>query len=319
MKKRDYSGNFQCICGREYTNSQAFKGHQSQCKVYLESKGVDVTQYQQQRRAKELHTKSQSKEYIEEQKTLKKKLKLQAWVNENHTCEKCGKVMTEKYGSGRFCSRECANSHVKHGKYTNENIKNRKAKSNKQSHSQLLKEYILNQPKCQVCGEILTYEKRNRKTCSKDCCSKYLSKQKKDLVEKLGGNLNPYGTRGHAKYGTYKGFHCDSSYELAFVIYCLDHNVIFKRNYKGFSYKFQNKDYKYYPDFIINNTYIEIKNYKSDRVTAKIDQFPSEELLVVLYLSDIKICIDYCIEVYGKNFTELYDKDKPSWINKKDN
>ena len=111
MKKRDYSGNFQCVCGREYTNSQAFKGHQSQCKVYLESKGIDVTQYQQQRRAKELYTKSQSKEYIEEQKILKKKLKLEAWVNENHTCEKCGKVMTEKFGSGRFCSRTCANSH----------------------------------------------------------------------------------------------------------------------------------------------------------------------------------------------------------------
>lgn len=112
MKKRNYSGNFQCICGKEYTNSQAFNGHQGQCKVYLESKGVDVTQYQQQRRVKELRTKSQSKEYIEEQKTLKKKLKLEAWVNENHTCEKCGKVMTEKFASGRFCSKSCANSHV---------------------------------------------------------------------------------------------------------------------------------------------------------------------------------------------------------------
>ena len=27
-----------------------------------------------------------------------------------YICEKCGKQVTEKYGSGRFCSRQCANS-----------------------------------------------------------------------------------------------------------------------------------------------------------------------------------------------------------------
>jgi len=84
--------------------------------------------------------------------------------------------MLEKFGSGRFCSRACANSHVKHGKYTNENVKNRKTKSNKKSHNQLLKEYILSPPKCLICGKTLAYEKRARKTCSKNCCSKYLSK-----------------------------------------------------------------------------------------------------------------------------------------------
>lgn len=33
------------------------------------------------------------------------------WAKEEHTCEKCGKVMTEYYGSGRFCCKSCANSH----------------------------------------------------------------------------------------------------------------------------------------------------------------------------------------------------------------
>ena len=28
-----------------------------------------------------------------------------------YICEKCGKVVNEKFGSGRFCSRSCANSH----------------------------------------------------------------------------------------------------------------------------------------------------------------------------------------------------------------
>ena len=34
---------------------------------------------------------------------------------------------------------------------------------------------------------------------------------------------------------------------------------------------------------------------------------------VILYENDLKPCIDYCIEKYGKKYWEvLYDKDKPS-------
>lgn len=35
-----------------------------------------------------------------------------------YICENCGKLATEKYGSGRFCSRTCANTH-KHSDETN--------------------------------------------------------------------------------------------------------------------------------------------------------------------------------------------------------
>lgn len=38
----------------------------------------------------------------------KRKEKLQQWLDEKHTCENCGKVMTEYYGSGRFCSLQCS-------------------------------------------------------------------------------------------------------------------------------------------------------------------------------------------------------------------
>lgn len=46
-----------------------------------------------------------------DQYLLKKKEDLEKWIIEKHTCERCGKVMTIKYASGRFCSRNCANTH----------------------------------------------------------------------------------------------------------------------------------------------------------------------------------------------------------------
>ena len=39
--------------------------------------------------------------------------------------------------------------------------------------------------------------------------------------------------------GWYKGYWCDSSWELAYVIYNLEHNIHFIRNTKGFNYKFE--------------------------------------------------------------------------------
>ena len=63
--------------------------------------------------------------------------------------------MTEKYGSGRFCCKSCANSHIKHGKYTKELLQN---KSKRKTHREAYAEYLENPPKCLICGEILTYE-----------------------------------------------------------------------------------------------------------------------------------------------------------------
>jgi hypothetical protein len=40
----------------------------------------------------------------------------------SYTCEKCGKVSEEKFGSGRFCSRACANSRA-HSAETKERIR----------------------------------------------------------------------------------------------------------------------------------------------------------------------------------------------------
>ena len=82
------------------------------------------------------------------------------------------------------------------------------------------------------------------------------------------------------KYGTYKGFYCDSSWELAFVIYCLDHNIEFNRNNVGFDYLINNTIKKFYPDFIIGDTYYEIKGGYDKNVYAKLANFPHKIILI---------------------------------------
>lgn len=58
----------------------------------------------------------EKRKQIREKKQLQGKIlrekNLQKWIDERHCCEICGKLMTIKYGSGRFCSKECANRSI---------------------------------------------------------------------------------------------------------------------------------------------------------------------------------------------------------------
>lgn len=117
----------------------------------------------------------------------------------------------------------------------------------------------------------------------------------------LGGVTNGGGT-GHKGY--YKGFWCDSSWELAYIIYCLDHNITIVRNTKSFKYIFDGIEYNYFPDFIVNDTFIEIKGYASLQWKAKLDYFP--DAITVLYRKDIQQYLKYARETYGRDFIRLY-------------
>ena len=112
---------------------------------------------------------------------------------------------------------------------------------------------------------------------------------------------------GRGKKGRYKGFWCDSSWELAYVIYNIDNSIEFERNNKKFSYEFEEKTHMYLPDFIECDTYIEIKGYNTKQWLAKLNQFP--EKIKVLYENDMKIYLDYTIKKYGKNFIKMYDTE----------
>ena len=116
-------------------------------------------------------------------------------------------------------------------------------------------------------------------------------------------------TPGKFKYGYYKGVWCDSSWELAYLVYALEHGSNIIRNKEGFKYIWKGDYHTYFPDFYNpeSNTYIEIKGYKSDRDIAKISQFKNK--LILIEKTDIAPILDYVEDKYGKNFPEsLYDK-----------
>ena len=122
---------------------------------------------------------------------------------------------------------------------------------------------------------------------------------------KSGTNLCGKGLRGW-----YKGYYCQSSWELAFVLYCLDFNINIVRNKEGFQYIWKGLKRTYFPDFydFDHHTYIEVKGYYDERSKEKINQFPNDKHIKVLCLKEMTPILDYVISKYGKNYVDLYDR-----------
>ena len=124
---------------------------------------------------------------------------------------------------------------------------------------------------------------------------------------------NGFSCKGKA--GWYNGYHCMSSWELAYVIYNIEHSIPFKQNKEWFTYEYQGQTHRYLPDFIEGDTYIEIKGFYDDKTQIKINQFPNNLKLKVLEKNDMTPYIDYVISKYGKDFTKLYERQL---VNSKD-
>lgn len=133
-------------------------------------------------------------------------------------------------------------------------------------------------------------------------------KNRRDLISKkmkiVGGGYRHGSGRG--KKGWYKGYWCDSSYELAYVIYNLDHDIKFSRNTKRFEYVFEGEKHFWIPDFILEDgSYVEIKGYFTEQVKAKIEQFVYS--IKVLRENDLDNVFSYVKNKYGKDYIKLYE------------
>ena len=131
------------------------------------------------------------------------------------------------------------------------------------------------------------------------------TKQKLSIIakeRKLGGYVQG---SGRGKKGWYKGFFCDSSWELAYVIYCLEHNIDIKRNTEKRKYIWNGEVKNYIPDFIVDGVLTEIKGYKTEQWMAKLNANPD---IKVLYEADLEVIITYVTNTYGKDFIKLYEK-----------
>lgn len=226
-------------------------------------------------------------------------------------CKNCGKEHDGSYGSGRFCSRACANTR----KLTNE-TKQKIAKSctgktyiraNKLCGSFVKSRICV----CEVCKhEFVLNRKENGRWpsgrfCSDSCRSKsYYVKQ--HITSKKCGGYKPHGGKG--KRGWYKGYWCDSSWELAWVIYNLDHGIKFERNTVGFPYQFENEIHEYHPDFKLSDgSFVEIKGWYDSKTIVKHETFKSLGYkLVVIDKDNIGLYLDYAKTKYGNDFIKLY-------------
>lgn len=105
-------GEYKCICGREFTNSQSYNGHLARCKIYQQQKrGDDYESWAADYKSKLDKAAQDNGLRLAEEASIRKEVEEQAWLSEGHYCEKCGKLITKKFGTGRFCSQSCANSH----------------------------------------------------------------------------------------------------------------------------------------------------------------------------------------------------------------
>lgn len=164
---------------------------------------------------------------------------------------------------------------------------------------------------CPICNNIIPYERRARKTCSKECGRKAIVQTKLDR----GYYDDPNRHFVTSKCGYYKGIYCGSTYELVYTIYNLDHNIPFERNKKGFPYKYKGRKHTYYPDYITPDGYVEIKGMWTDKVDAKLEAV--DEPIKILYKKDLKYAFDYVSDTYlgGKKsgWQSLYDNHKPKY------
>jgi hypothetical protein len=128
--------------------------------------------------------------------------------------------------------------------------------------------------------------------------------RKTKISEKMKGNSNwenSINVSGRGKKGRYKDYYFASSWELAYIIFNLENNIAFERNWRKFEYEFENKKHYYIPDFVLpDGTYVEIKGYHSKQFDAKQKHF--KEKLIVIDKSNIGKYLKFAIEKNGKDF-----------------
>lgn len=110
---------------------------------------------------------------------------------------------------------------------------------------------------------------------------------------------------GRGKKGRYRGIWCDSSWELAFLIWAIDNGKSISRINQPRSYTFNGRVRKYYPDFLVDGEIVEIKGWKTEQWEAKLQENPDVK---VMSHEQIKPILDYVVMMYGGDFTRLYEQ-----------
>lgn len=135
--------------------------------------------------------------------------------------------------------------------------------------------------------------------------------QSAETKKKISETMKKNGAGGYrpgsgvGKSGWYKNIWCDSSWELAFVLFCEMQGKEIKRSKQTFKYELDGKIRTYHPDFEVDDRLIEIKGRrKTDaEIEAKLASCPSIEILLEAQMTPI---LEEVVRKYGKQFVSLY-------------
>lgn len=236
------------------------------------------------------------------------------------TCTFCEKEYTKdlreykkqlKLGSQNYCSKSCSNKNRTMTEQTKTKVsEGLKKYYETHDHSGIQERIKMICPICKDEFAVSKSESQRRIYCSRTCCNNDI-----DFKFKSKENLGGYRRgSGRSLGGWYKGIYCDSIYELVYLIYCLDHDIHIKRCEMKFEYGNEGKTYN--PDFIVNNTIVEIKGYMTEEVYEKANAVPSNIKYEILTKDLLKKEFEYIKTKYNKTGTrisELYDNYKPKY------
>ncbi len=294
-------------CGKDIEKLTSYAAHLSNCKLNVNNKRHYDNDVLSKRAKDAAKRKRDNNSYVFEIK------------EHSVVCPKCGKVFKvscsqRDFDRGKY--RKYCSSFCSHSRKVSDETKKQISKGVKKYNidNNIHQEKPLKYKDCVICGKpfVVKFIKRKNgwlkyssaSTCSDECYSKLMSIKNKE--DGNGGFRSEFRSNVF-KHGTYKNIKCDSSWELAFVVWNLEHNHDIKR-YNGFrTYILNGVEHKFYPDFIVDNEHIcEVKGIKNEASHAKQTQ---NKDISFLYKEEMKPYLDYCINKYGKNFTEvLYGK-----------
>lgn len=160
------------------------------------------------------------------------------------------------------------------------------------------------------------------------------------INKRIQTNIKKYGyrspsqspelTKNYNRKYNYKNISFDSSWELAYYIWCEDHNIKIERCYDSFTYYDSNKNsHEYFPDFKLNNIFIEIKGnhlidengnlrnpYKSKQAqqnkdfryhkTLLMKNLIKKKKLKILSFDFISFILNWVKNKYGKDYLKSF-------------
>ena len=147
-------------------------------------------------------------------------------------------------------------------------------------------------------------------------------------VEKaLDTKMQRYGTLSLLRHFIFDNEAFDSKPELAFWIYCKEHNIDIHRNHTDFFvFTAQGKEHRYYPDFMIGSDFIEIKSdhfvkddstwqnpfdHSQDKIFEAKHQCALQNGVKIYYSADYQKYVDYVENKYSKDFLNLFNTQLP--------